>query len=78
MGFLWSIAIYIWLALCLYKIANKTNTPNAVLAWIPIANFYLMCKIARQPGWWTLLFFVPLLNLIILIVVWMGIAAALN
>ena len=78
MGFLPSLAVYIWLALCLYIIANKTNTPNALLAWIPIANIYLMCKITREPGWWTILFFIPLINLVILIIVWMGIARVRN
>ena len=71
-----SLAPYIWLALCLYIIANKTNTPNGWLAWIPIANIYLMCKVAGRPGWWTLLYFVPLVDIVIGIIVWMGIAKA--
>ncbi|MFC1906703.1 DUF5684 domain-containing protein [Chloroflexota bacterium] len=78
MQFLWSLLAYVWLALCLFIIANKTNTRNAVLAWIPIANLYLMCKIARKPGWWTILYFIPLLNLVVLVVVWMEIAKARN
>ena len=72
------LAVYVWVALCLHIIGNKTNTPDAWLAWIPIANIYLMCKIAGKSGWWTILFFIPLLNIIIGIVVWMGIAEARN
>jgi len=72
------LATYFWLALCLYMIANKTKTPDAWLAWIPIANIYLMCKIAGRSGWWTVLFFIPLLNVIILVVIWMGIAKVRN
>lgn len=73
-----SIAVYVWLALCLYIIANKTYTPNAWLAWIPIVNFYLACKVADKPGWWLVLFFIPIVNVVIGIIVWMGIAVARN
>jgi len=69
---------YIWTALCLHIIANKTSTPNGWLAWIPIANIYLMCKVANKPGWWTILFFIPLVNIVIGIIVWMGIAEVRN
>lgn len=73
--FMW-LATYVWMAICLQIIANKTNTPNSWLAWIPIANFYLMCKIAGKPGWWTILFFIPIVNIVFAIIVWMGIAEA--
>ncbi len=75
-SWLWGLAVYVWLALCLHIIANKTSTPNAWLAWIPIANAYLMCKVADRSGWWTILFFIPLVNIIIAIIIWMGIAQA--
>jgi len=75
---LWGLVVYVWLALCLYMIANKTRIPNAWLAWIPIANLYLMCKVAGRAGWWTILFFIPLANIIIAIIIWMGIARARN
>jgi len=74
--FIFWLAVYVWLALCLHIIAKKTNTPNPWLAWIPIANIYLMCKVAGKPGWWTILFFIPLVNIVFAIIVWMGIAEA--
>ena len=56
------IVFYIYMALALMAIAKRTGTPNGWLAWIPIANFYLMADIAKVP-WWTmfafLLVFVP-------------------
>lgn len=73
----WLIS-YGWLAFCLHLIANKTNTPNPWLAWIPITNIYLMCKVADKSGWLTLLFFVPLVNIVVSIIVWMGIAKSLK
>lgn len=60
------IILYIYLALCLMFIAQKTDTPNPWLAWIPIANVFLMAMIAKRPWWWALI-----------IVLAYGIAAAL-
>jgi len=73
---LWQLALYAWSALCLHVIASRTYTPDAWLAWIPVFNLYLMCKVARRPGWWFLLFFVPLVNIFIFILIWMDIAEA--
>jgi len=72
----WGLVVYVWVAFTLHIIANRTNTPNSWLAWIPIANLYLMCKVAGRSGWWTILFFIPLVNIVISIIVWMGIAKA--
>jgi Family of unknown function (DUF5684) len=68
------ILIYIYFAYTLMIIANKTNTENSWYAWIPIVNLYLMCKIADKPGWWTILFFIPLVNFVIFIIIGMEIA----
>jgi len=75
---LFLIAVYIFYAICLMKIANKTNTPNGWLAWIPIANIILMLQIAKRPLWWIILFLIPLVNIVIMIIVWMDIARARN
>ncbi len=48
------IAVYVFTALAFMNIAKRTNTPNGWLAWIPIANLYLMTQIAKVP-WWTML-----------------------
>ena len=70
------LAAYIYMSLALQTIANKTNTPNAWLAWIPIANIFLMLQIAKKPLWWFILCLVPLVNIIIIIMIWMGVAEA--
>ena len=48
------LAIYIYMAFALMTIANKTKIKNSWLAFIPIANIYLMTQIAGLSGWWTL------------------------
>jgi hypothetical protein len=71
-----ALAGYLYMALALQTIATKTNTENAWLAWIPIANIFLMLSIAKKPMWWFLLCLVPLVNIVILIMVWMAVAEA--
>ena len=48
------IAFYIYMSLCLQMIAKKTNHSRSWLAWIPIANLFLMCKVAGLRYWWML------------------------
>jgi hypothetical protein len=68
------LIIYVYIALALQTIAQKTNTENAWLAWIPIAQCVLMLNIAKKPIWWIILFFIPLVGAVMAIIVWMGIA----
>ena len=51
------LAVYIYAAFALMTIANKTKTKNGWLAFIPIANVYLLTQIAGLSGWWTLIIF---------------------
>jgi len=73
-----ALATYVYVALALSTIAQKTNTENGWLAWIPIANIILMLNIARKPIWWIVLCLIPLVNIVIFIIMWMGIAEARN
>ncbi|GAC1631846.1 MAG: hypothetical protein NVS9B14_04300 [Candidatus Acidiferrum sp.] len=75
---IFALAAYVYVALALQTIAQKTNTENGWLAWIPIANIILMLNIARKPIWWIVLCLIPLVNIVIIILVWMGIAEARN
>src|SRR5579884_3977583 len=68
------LAYYVAFAAALMTIARKTGTPGAGLAWIPIANLVLMCRIAGQSGWLALVFLIPVVNLIMAIVFWSVIA----
>lgn len=70
------LGLYIYISLALQAIATKTGTPNAWLAWIPIANLILMLQVANKPLWWFLLFLIPLVNVVISIIVWMAVAEA--
>ncbi|MBC8500326.1 MAG: hypothetical protein ISS25_01520 [Nanoarchaeota archaeon] len=69
------LAVYVYIAIALMTIAKKTNTPLAWLAWIPLANIYLMTQIADLSWWWTLAILLPIIPFIgqialIVIMVW--------
>ena len=76
---LFSILVYAWAAFCLMTIAEKAGTPESWLAWIPLLNIYLFCKIAGHSGLWVLaILFVPILNIIIAVWFWIEIAIRRN
>ncbi|MAG91700.1 hypothetical protein CMO83_03425 [Candidatus Woesearchaeota archaeon] len=65
------IALYIYFAIALMTIAKNTKTKHGWLAFIPIANIYLMTQIGKLPGWYTfgiLLAFIPILGPILVII----------
>ncbi|UCC95766.1 MAG: hypothetical protein JSW40_03190 [Candidatus Omnitrophota bacterium] len=71
-----SLAIYAYQAIAFQTIARKTGTENGWLAWIPIANMFLWCMIARKSLWWVLLLCIPLINIIAVIILFIEIAKA--
>jgi hypothetical protein len=64
--------VIVWLV-GLWKTFEKAGEPGWG-AIVPIYNIYLMCKIARRPGWWVLLYFIPCVHVIIAIIVPLDIA----
>jgi len=72
-GMLINIAIIVFSIIIMWKVYAKAGQPG----WgciIPFYNIYLMMKIAGRPGWWLLLFFIPIVNLVISIIVMIDIA----
>lgn len=56
-----------------WKMYEKAGQPGwGVL--IPIYNAVLFCRAAGRPGWWVILYFIPLVNLIISIIVMIDLA----
>jgi hypothetical protein len=68
------LVIYLYFSLCIYKIAKKCGVESAWLAWIPIVQIVPMLQSAGKPLWWFILMLIPLVNIIIMIIVWMAIA----
>jgi Family of unknown function (DUF5684) len=71
--FLIELVIFVVIAAGSWKTFQKAGQPGwGVL--IPIYNVYLMMKIAGRPGWWVILMFIPLVNIIIMVLVSLDIA----
>lgn len=71
------IGMYIYMGLALMTIGKKLGFEQAWMAWVPIANLYMMLKLADQRGWMLILAFIPFLNFFFMfyvIYVWMKIA----
>ena len=69
----------LYLLLCLlfiiglWKVFVKAGQPGCGCL-IPIFNIYCLVKIAGKSGWWLLLYFIPLLNIIMHILVLSGVS----
>lgn len=46
-GVIIGIAVYVFYAFSLFKLAQKRGVENAWLAWIPIAQFYIIGKLVK-------------------------------
>jgi Family of unknown function (DUF5684) len=57
----------------IWKVFQKAGLPGwGVL--IPFYNVYLFLKVAGRPGWWLILFLIPLVNVVIWVAVSIDIA----
>jgi hypothetical protein len=68
------LVFYVYFSMCIMKIAQKLGVENAWLAWIPIINIWILVQCAGKEWWWILLCFIPIANIIAVIVIWMAIA----
>jgi len=71
-----ALAFYVFFSLCLQLIAKKTGTEPAWMAWIPVANMFLACKIGGLSYLWLLAFLVPFVNVLVTIYIWYRISEA--
>jgi len=75
------MALLFWLAVAVvvivggWKMFEKAGQPGWAIL-VPFYNAYIMLKIAGRPGWWLILYFIPLVNLVIAIIVAIDIAKA--
>ncbi len=67
--------LFIIFVIGLWRTFEKAQQPGWG-ALIPVYNVYLLIRIAGRPGWWLLLLFVPLVNVVVWAIVTMEIAQA--
>jgi ABC-type sulfate transport system permease subunit len=59
----------------LWRVFQKAGEPGWA-AIIPFYSTYVLLRIVGRPGWWLILFFIPLVNIVISIVVAVYLAKA--
>ncbi|ATC65659.1 signal peptidase I [Nibricoccus aquaticus] len=69
------LAIIVLVIAGFWKVFVKAGHPGWA-AIVPIYNVYILLKIAGKPGWWLLLFFIPIVSLVIAILVSIDVAKA--
>lgn len=72
-GGLFYLAFIVFLIASFWKIFTKAGQPGWA-AIIPIYNLIILLKICGRPWWWLIGMFIPLVNLVVVIVLTMDIA----
>jgi hypothetical protein len=70
------IVALIWAVLVIagwWKVFTKADRPGWA-ALVPIFNVYTMCKVAGRPGWWIVLFLIPIVNIVAYLVLMVDLA----
>jgi hypothetical protein len=70
-------AVLIFVIAAMWKVFSKAGQPGWAIL-IPFYNLYVLCKIAGRPGWWLILFLIPIVNLIFFIILDIDIAKSFS
>ncbi len=78
-GWFSGVGLFFWLAFVVLYIVGgwKVFEKAGEAGWkiiIPIYNLYILLKIVGRPGWWLILYFIPFVNIVILIIVWVDLS----
>jgi hypothetical protein len=73
--YLFYFAIIILYIAGMWKMFAKAGKPGWA-AIIPIYNIIILCEVAGRPGWWVLLFLIPIVNIVILAMISIDVAAS--
>ncbi|KKQ80164.1 MAG: hypothetical protein UT02_C0014G0014 [Parcubacteria group bacterium GW2011_GWC2_38_7] len=76
--FVFWVAYYVYSALCWYYMAKRTKTTHKWFAFVPVLDNILMLKIAKQPLWWVILLFIPMVNIVVAVLVYLELLQVLK
>ena len=63
------LAILVVLIVAIWKVFEKAGKPGWA-AIIPIYNLIVLLEIVGKPAWWVILMIIPLVNIVVLIIVY--------
>jgi uncharacterized protein DUF5684 len=67
------LAVVILEIVAMWKLFTKAGRPGWA-AIVPIYNLYVLVKVAGREGWWVILYFIPLVNVVVWFIVAIDIA----
>ena len=67
------LAIIVFVIAGVWKMFEKAGQPGWA-AIIPIYNIIVMLQVAKKPVWWVLLYFIPIANIIVAVLVALSLA----
>jgi len=68
------LAIVVLTLAGMWKVFQKAGQPGWA-AIVPIYNLYILLQITGKPIWWIILFFIPIVNLVMIILVCIELAS---
>lgn len=63
------LALVVFMIACMWKVYTKAGQPGWA-AIVPIYNYIVLLKIVGKPWWWLLLMLIPIVNFVIIIMVY--------
>ena len=72
------LSVYAFGCYCLARICDKAGEPSGLLVWIPLVQFIPLLRVAQMPLWTLILLIVPLVNIVIVLLLWAKICAGLG
>jgi len=70
---IFAVVVGILMIASMWKVYTKAGKPGWA-AIIPIYNFVVLLQIVRKPLWWIVMFFIPIVNAIFLILLYIELA----
>ena len=72
-GFMIILAIVVVVIAAVWRVYEKAGQPGWA-ALVPIYNMYVVLQIVGRPGWWLFLYFIPLVNIAVTVIVYIDLA----
>jgi len=75
---LFGVAVYLFYSYCLKRIVEKCGEQPGAIIWIPVFQMIPLFRVAKMNPWLILAMIVPLVNLIVLVMLWVKVLKALG
>ncbi len=72
-GALIGLAIVIFMVVAMWRVFSKAGQPGWAV-FIPIYNTIVLLRVAGKPWWWLFLYLIPIVDIVVAIMVYAGVA----